>query len=118
VNSTFGTSFAGNVGKLDNLSGFGVNWTGPSADIFALHFGGPHGGNEVLFSLSGDTSLFNFSMSGTQFALSSLQGFGSERVSQTPLPAALPLFATGLGGLGLLGWMRRKWKRTAATAAT
>ena len=28
----------------------------------------------------------------------------------TPLPAALPLFATGLGALGLLGW-RRKRKR-------
>jgi hypothetical protein len=27
----------------------------------------------------------------------------------TPLPAALPLFATGIGGLGLLGW-RRRWK--------
>jgi hypothetical protein len=26
----------------------------------------------------------------------------------TPLPATLPLFATGLGALGLLGW-RRKW---------
>ena len=33
----------------------------------------------------------------------------------TPLPAALPLFATGLGGLGLLGW-RRKRKNTAALA--
>ena len=30
----------------------------------------------------------------------------------TPLPAALPLFATGLGALGLLGW-RRKRKQTA-----
>jgi hypothetical protein len=29
----------------------------------------------------------------------------------TPLPAALPLFATGIGGLGLLGWRR---KRTAS----
>lgn len=28
---------------------------------------------------------------------------------QTPLPGALPLFASGLGALGLLGW-RRKWK--------
>src|SRR5262249_9060416 len=28
-------------------------------------------------------------------------------VSSTPLPAALPLFATGLGALGLLGWRRR-----------
>ena len=30
----------------------------------------------------------------------------------TPLPAALPLFATGLSGLGLLGW-RRKRKQAA-----
>ena len=28
--------------------------------------------------------------------------------SATPLPAALPLFATGLGALGLLGWRRKK----------
>jgi hypothetical protein len=29
-------------------------------------------------------------------------------VNQTPLPAALPLFATGLGALGLLGWRRKQ----------
>jgi hypothetical protein len=29
-------------------------------------------------------------------------------VSETPLPAALPLFATGLGALGLLGWRRKR----------
>jgi len=34
----------------------------------------------------------------------------------TPLPAALPLFATGLGALGLLGW-RRKRKVAALAAA-
>jgi hypothetical protein len=34
-------------------------------------------------------------------------------VSATPLPAALPLFATGLGAFGLLGW-RRKQKAKAA----
>jgi hypothetical protein len=34
----------------------------------------------------------------------------------TPLPSALPLLATGLGALGLLGW-RRKRKNTAAVAA-
>ena len=28
--------------------------------------------------------------------------------AETPLPAALPLFATGLGALGLLGWRRRR----------
>lgn len=36
--------------------------------------------------------------------------------STTPLPAALPLFATGLGALGLLGW-RRKRKAAAVIAA-
>jgi hypothetical protein len=38
-------------------------------------------------------------------------------LTPTPVPAALPLFATGLGGLGLLGW-RRKRKYTAAIAAS
>jgi hypothetical protein len=29
-------------------------------------------------------------------------------IGTTPVPAALPLFATGLGGLGLLGWRRKR----------
>jgi hypothetical protein len=36
-------------------------------------------------------------------------------ITETPLPAALPLFATGLGAMGLLGW-RRKRKNAAAIA--
>jgi hypothetical protein len=36
-------------------------------------------------------------------------------VAATPLPAGLPLFATGLGALGLLGW-RRKRKAGASVA--
>jgi hypothetical protein len=35
-------------------------------------------------------------------------------LAATPIPAALPLFATGLGAFGLLGWRR---KRKAALAA-
>ena len=38
---------------------------------------------------------------------------GTNTVSSVPLPATLPLFATGLAGLGLLGW-RRKRKAIAA----
>ena len=34
-------------------------------------------------------------------------------IGTTPLPAALPLFAAGLGAMGLLGW-RRKRKNAAA----
>jgi probable HAF family extracellular repeat protein len=48
-------------------------------------------------------------------------GFGTNALGQThaflltpnstgaaPLPAALPLFASGLGGLGLLAWRRKR----------
>lgn len=47
----------------------------------------------------------------------SIVGFDDVTVqAQTPIPAALPLFATGLGALGLLGW-RRKRKAAVALAA-
>ena len=39
--------------------------------------------------------------------------FDNVRLDATPLPAALPLFATGLGMIGLVGW-RRKRSRAAA----
>ena len=35
-------------------------------------------------------------------------GGGGVDGNETPLPAALPLFATGLGALGLLGWRRKR----------
>ena len=42
-------------------------------------------------------------------------GIDNVAFNTTPLPAALPLFASGLGGLGLLGW-RRKKKKVAAVS--
>jgi hypothetical protein len=35
----------------------------------------------------------------------------------TPLPATLPLFATGLGALGLLGWFRKRKARVSLLGA-
>jgi hypothetical protein len=32
----------------------------------------------------------------------------------TPLPATLPLFATGIGGLGLLGWRKKRKEQAGA----
>jgi hypothetical protein len=52
-----------------------------------------------------------FSMVGL---FSNIDGLAFDNLSftATPVPAALPLFATGLGALGLLGW-RRKRKQAA-----
>jgi hypothetical protein len=37
-------------------------------------------------------------------------------VTATPLPAAFPLFATGVGALGLFGWRRKRKNAALATA--
>ena len=41
-------------------------------------------------------------------------GLDASLTTTTPLPAALPLFATGLGALGLLGWRRKRKVQPAA----
>ncbi len=51
-----------------------------------------------------------------------LQFTGSDSLSfaanvSTPLPATLPLFSTGLGAWGLLGWRRKRKNGVAAVAA-
>ena len=53
----------------------------------------------IINSLSGNTALPDIQLS------LHLQGVGVQAV---PLPAALPLFAGGLGALGLIGWRRKK----------
>jgi hypothetical protein len=58
-----------------------------------------------------------FDSAGAGITLETSDGIGNNSlVGTTPIPAALPLFATGIGGLGLLGW-RRKRKNAAAIAA-
>jgi hypothetical protein len=42
---------------------------------------------------------------------------GVATFTATPLPAALPLFATGLGALGLVGWRRKRKARVSLLGA-
>jgi hypothetical protein len=51
-----------------------------------------------------------------QYSIITSDGIGNSPIAATPLPAALPLFATGLGVMGWLGG-RRKRKNNAAIAA-
>jgi len=69
------------------------------------------------FSGTGVGSEFNFIASVPEQLPNNPDGAYQMRISgqETPLPAALPLFASGGGVLGLLSW-RRKRKAQAATA--
>jgi len=79
----------------DGLTGTGVGtvqqFTAPTGAMF-LYFGTVDG-----FGWNNNVGTIDVSISQIS-------------TSETPLPAALPLFATGLGALRLLGW-RRKGKR-------
>jgi hypothetical protein len=63
--------------------------------------------NFVAFLTSGDGVGF-----GNVDDIAPLSGLGSQ--TNTPLPAALPLFASGAGVLGYFGWRRKRKKATAA----
>ena len=70
--------------------------------------------------LSGGSSIITIADLGTTLSDLNASFFGGSvlpfaqdhldapEVSAVPLPATLPLFATGLGLLGLLGWRRRR----------
>jgi hypothetical protein len=78
-----------------------------------------NGGLPFLVNFA-DANNINLNYTGTSFTFTAVTGGPDYYVSAlafdpTPLPAALPLFATGLGALGLLGW-RRKRKQAMAAA--
>ena len=70
---------------------------------------------DIIFTAGPDTGLSvdGNDISGSLPWVQAINVESVESTSTTPIPAALPLFASGLGGLGLLGW-RRKRKATAA----
>jgi hypothetical protein len=74
-----------------------------------------NGDAAILVSLDGRTILNSFltdTVASPQLYLNELQSFA--QIAEAPVPAALPLFASALGGLGFVGWMRRKSAPVAA----
>ena len=72
-----------------------VGGSNTSGGLWALDFGigGSNGSPNTLYFTDG--------INGEADGL-----FGA--IDATPIPATLPLFATGIGGLGLLGWRRKR----------
>ena len=112
-------AIAGNYEVLDNAghsSFFTLATTGGSLQTVGF----AATGSVVNILFLGDPSHNDpFGIGNWDFAIDNL-AFNQDTVGgdngggATPLPAALPLFATGLGGLGLLGWRRKKKAAPAA----
>jgi hypothetical protein len=93
--------------------------TGPLPTVLASsgYLGGNSSANGIGFGPDNTPGPFFFSIgTGTDNNLYYDVTWTAEVVTATPLPAALPLFAGGLGVIGLIG-RRRKRKASAAVAA-
>jgi hypothetical protein len=121
-NGTFNWAFAqGNL--IGTFSG-----SGPAASV-AITFlitsgflpgdtGQGTGTESFLLVTSSNTANVGGSYIGTIDTIGTLVDVGGGifgLAAPTPIPAALPLFATGLGAVGLLGWRRKR--KAAAVAA-
>jgi hypothetical protein len=72
------------------------------------------GGAQLLFALGAFTTPGTYNVGPISMSDNAVLTVHVTDVGETPIPGALPLFATGLGAMGLLGWRR---KRKAATPA-
>lgn len=110
--------------KSDGTAFIGINWVTGShtftlSDIDIAHSDVTYsGGNFQNFAL--EFSFGNYFFSNNTVSIDDgthlIACNDCVSISSTPIPAALPLFASGLGAMGLLGW-RRKRKNIAAIAA-
>jgi hypothetical protein len=115
LTQTYNLSFAyaPRVGVPASSNGIEVFWGGTSLGIFT--------GDGTV---STAWTVFNFSVIGTGSDVVRFVAVGTDdslggsldavALTATPLPAALPLLATGLGAFGLLGWRRKRKAQAAA----
>jgi len=90
-----------NSGSLPTLCSPAV----PCASYFDLAAAGLTSASFFRLTVT-DLVVFNFPQA---YDLDTVEALHFQpNVSEVPLPAALPLFATGLGAFGLLGWWRKR----------
>jgi hypothetical protein len=96
--SGYGSVQGGVVGDFTDGS---FSFRGFSMVTTILSMDQPSGSDQLWFAVSAD-------LAGNGANAEITHGASGNPVDPVPLPSALPLFASGLVGLGLLGWRRKK----------
>lgn len=99
--------------KIDGLD-FGLNsssqvtyfYQGSTLVLASLLYGGIIGSDQLLSITLGGLGGYFFTDNAP--GGSAYNTVGSISVSSTPIPTTLPLLATGLGALAMLGWWRKR----------
>ncbi|MCP4617488.1 MAG: hypothetical protein GY844_13770 [Bradyrhizobium sp.] len=119
--ATYSTVYASGFGFQTNASGnltaanfFGTDVSSTNTDNFGTWMNTPLvvNGNAAFADFNG---LRNFIQVGANQNIANWS-VSEVPVAPTPLPAALPLFVSGLGALGLLGWRRKRNVQSAVAA--
>jgi len=105
------TAFSADIGLQNNYSGAttpNLTFTfGSTSETLTLPYYLAYSSNPLITeSFTSSTPFTTITIADPLYGLA-LDNF-TFASAQTPLPAALPLFATGLAGLGLLGWRRKR----------
>jgi PEP-CTERM motif-containing protein len=114
VNAGLGTTYGvptgvGTSTLFDTVTAFPV--TGESRLIFELAAAMTNLGGTIAINLFGiflDVELLCTEPSCTTLTTHRFLTQGAITASPVPLPAALPLFAAGLGAMGFMGWRKTK----------
>lgn len=114
--STSGTVSGSNVTGDVKIAGVDISLTGSSllyvvqgssvllTGLLSGQTPVPGGVDSIVSLTLGNNGLYIF----TDSANASLNSSGSVSISQTPLPMSLPLLATGLGIIAMIGWYRKR----------
>jgi hypothetical protein len=84
-----------------------------NTNTVTLTSNGNSGNAFIAFPAAGDVVTISTTDPNFDFSIDNI-GF-DQGLTPTPVPAALPLFASGIGALGLFGWSRKR-KNAAAVA--
>jgi hypothetical protein len=107
--NVLGAGGAGPTHLIIGPSAAGGNYTNANGSIAGNRPHNPFLNQMATFAITIPGLLATDTVTSATFSFGTTSGENVAGVpSAVPLPAALPLFATGLGGLGLLGWRRKR----------